>query len=108
MALSATNSVAALPKNTGQYRHRPMIEVGPEALAQAEGLDLPVTELDELRLFRCSLAPKFWQCGEMLQNAARSRACGNLAENEIVTSTPTGSPLSRGRADAIVGLPEAG
>src|SRR5262249_39403576 len=43
-------------------RHRPMVEIGPETLAQAESLDLPVTELEELRLFPCALAPKFWQC----------------------------------------------
>ena len=32
-------------------RHRPMIEIGPKTLAQAESLDLPVTESDELGFF---------------------------------------------------------
>ena len=40
----------AAEKHRPVDRHRPMIEIGPEPLAQAESLDLPVTELNELRL----------------------------------------------------------
>ena len=31
--------------------HAAMIEIAPRSLAQAESFDLPLTELDELRLF---------------------------------------------------------
>jgi hypothetical protein len=42
-----------------------MIKIGPEALAQAEGLDFPVTELDELR-------PSFARLRRSFGNAVRS------------------------------------
>jgi hypothetical protein len=41
---------SAAKKYRSVDRHRPMIEIGPKTWAQAERLDLPVTEPDELGL----------------------------------------------------------
>jgi hypothetical protein len=38
-----------------------MIKISPETLAQAESLDLAMTEPDDLRLYLWPLSSKFWQ-----------------------------------------------
>src|SRR4029078_4705240 len=50
--------------------HRAMVEVGPEALAQTEGLHLAVADPDELKFVRLRLAPRF--CHRDLVDPMRS------------------------------------
>src|SRR5262249_17965928 len=90
----------AAEKHRPVDRHRPMVEIGPETLAQAESLDLPVTELEELRLFPCALAPKFWQCvtASILRSFPRKR---ESSRRHYSRARPRWIPAFGGRADTV-------